>query len=427
MDFDIEVNGRIRITRLLTEDGRPSGIETRKVELPEGMPFKPANIRDLEGTDTLRRGFSAVIMAIGMRSALPREQAPGLFYAGDMAHGPTTVVESVASGKNTALEIDAWLTRRPEPVFEGRIKSHYLLPGSNPVPVSLETDFFGRPIHSPYLLSASPLTDGLEQMNLAYRSGWAGGIMKTAFDNVPIHIPAEYMFTFGPHTYANADNVSGHPLDRVCREVEQLIKQWPDRLTMASTGGPVTGNDENDRLGWQSNTRKLEAAGVMGIEYSLSCPQGGDGTEGDIVSQNAAITAKIIDWIMEVGSPDVPKLFKLTAAVTSIVPDPARHPQGAGQIPAEESRHHAGELLPHTGIPPRAGPPLGGRRRGRHERRRCDPHLQSDPRHGRPPGDRDLRQRRPDELQGCHGLPGAGRQDRPVLHHRHQVRLRHHP
>ena len=46
----------------------------------------------------------------------------------------------------------------------------------------------------------------------------------------------------------------------------------------------------------------------------------GDGTEGDIVSQNAALTAKIIDWILEVGSPDIPKLFKLTGAVTSIYP-----------------------------------------------------------------------------------------------------------
>jgi len=145
-------------------------------------------------------------------------------------------------------------------------------------------------------------------------------VMKTAFDNVPIHIPGEYMFTFNPTTYANADNVSGHPLDRVCREVEQLVKQWPDRLTMASTGGPVSGRDESDAAGWQSNTKKLESAGVMGIEYSLSCPQGGDGTEGDIVSQNAALTAKIIDWIMQVGDPDIPKLFKLSAAVTSIVP-----------------------------------------------------------------------------------------------------------
>jgi dihydropyrimidine dehydrogenase (NAD+) subunit PreA len=102
--------------------------------------------------------------------------------------------------------------------------------------------------------------------------------------------------------------------------VEQLVKQWPDRLTMASTGGPVTGHDESDAAGWQSNTKKLEEAGAMGIEYSLSCPQGGDGTEGDIVSQNAALTAKIIGWIMEVGNPDIPKLFKLTAAVTSIIP-----------------------------------------------------------------------------------------------------------
>ena len=89
---------------------------------------------------------------------------------------------------------------------------------------------------------------------------------------------------------------------------------------MASTGGPVTGNEDSDAKGWQSNTKKLEAAGVMGIEYSLSCPQGGDGTEGAIVSQNAALTAKIIDWIMEVSDPEVPKLFKLTAAVTSIIP-----------------------------------------------------------------------------------------------------------
>jgi dihydropyrimidine dehydrogenase (NAD+) subunit PreA len=184
----------------------------------------------------------------------------------------------------------------------------------------LETEFFGRKIISPYLLSASPSSDGLDQMNLAYQTGWAGGVMKTAFDNVPIHIPGEYMFTFNQYTYANADNVSGHPLDRVCRELEQLVKQWPDRLTMASTGGPVSGKDESDAAGWQSNTKKLESAGAMGIEYSLSCPQGGDGTEGDIVSQNAALTAKIIDWVMQVGDPDIPKLFKLSAAVTSIVP-----------------------------------------------------------------------------------------------------------
>ena len=320
IDHDIEVNGRIRVSRIIKNNLGVSGIETKKVQLPDGQTFKPANIRDQEGTEGIRNGFSQVVIAIGMRSTLPVEKALGTFYAGDITNGPTTVVEAVASGKNAAVEIDDYLNNQRGPAIIKTTKSIHNLPGYNPLPVSLATDFFGHQIQSPYLLSASPMTDGLEQMSKAYENGWSGGIMKTAFDNVPIHIPGGYMFTFGPYTYANADNVSGHTLDRVCHEVEQLVKKWPDRLTMASTGGPVTGHDENDKAGWQSNTRKLETSGVMGIEYSLSCPQGGDGTEGDIVSQNAALTAKIVSWIMEVGSADIPKLFKLTAAVTSIVP-----------------------------------------------------------------------------------------------------------
>ena len=321
IDFDIEVNGRIRVSKILTDSGGINGIETVKVDLPEDASFSPVNIRDIAGTNGTRVGFSAVIIAIGMRPNLPRiEQVEGLFYAGDFLTGPKTVVEATASGKNAAVEIDAWIQKKEKPKFKSPNKSYHALPGHRPVPVSLETEFFGRKIISPFLVSASPSTDGLEQMTKAYEAGWAGGVMKTAFDNVSIHIPGEYMFTFDSSTYGNSDNVSGHPLDRVCREVEQLVKQWPDRLTMASTGGPVTGNDNNDAAGWQSNTKKLESAGVMGIEYSLSCPQGGDGTEGDIVSQNAGLTAKIIDWIMQVGDPNIPKLFKLTAAVTSIVP-----------------------------------------------------------------------------------------------------------
>ncbi len=321
LDFDIEVNGRVRVARLITQNEKLIGIETIRQELPDNTRFSPSNVRDIAGSKGLRTGINTVIIAIGMRPSLPRgELTEGLFYAGDILTGPKTVVEATASGKNAAIEIDAWLQKKEKPEIKKLNKSYFGMPGYNPLPVPLETEFFGRRIISPYLISASPSSDGFNQMVKAYTAGWAGGVMKTAFDNIPIHIPSEYMFTFGPYTYANSDNVSGHHLDRVCFEVEQLVKVWPDRLTMASTGGPVSGNDENDAFGWQSNTRKLESAGAMGIEYSLSCPQGGDGTEGDIVSQNAALTAKIIDWIMQISDPDIPKLFKLTAAVTSIVP-----------------------------------------------------------------------------------------------------------
>ncbi len=355
LDFDIEVNGRVRVSRITKNNRGITGLETIKVQLLEGNPFSPANVRDVRGTEGTRTGFNEVIIAIGMRSTLPKEQTEGLFYAGDMSTGPKTVVQATASGKNAALEIDAYLKREKKPVIELATKSHYALPGYNPVPVSLETEFFGRKIISPYLISASPSTDGLEQMTKAYEAGWAGGVMKTAFDNVPIHIPGEYMFAFSPLTYANSDNVSGHPLDRVCREVEQLVKQWPERLTLASTGGPVTGQEECDAAGWQSNTKKLESAGAMGIEYSLSCPQGGDGTEGDIVSQNAALTAKIIDWIMRVGDPEIPKLFKLTAAVTSIVPILRAIRKVLEQYPHKKAGITLANSFPTLGFRPAAG------------------------------------------------------------------------
>ncbi len=355
LDFDIEVNGRIRVSKILKSGRKVTGLETVKVELPDGMSFSPANVRDLLGTEGKRNDINAVVLAIGMRPEMQRLQEAGLFYAGDLLTGPKTVVQAVASGKNAALEIDAYLKGAAKPEIKLATKSYTVLPGYNRVPVSLATEFFGRPIQSPYLISASPSSDGLQQMSLAYQAGWAGGIMKTAFDNVPIHIPGEYMFAYTPTTYGNADNVSGHPLDRVCREVEQLVKLWPGRLTMASTGGPVTGDDATDAAGWQSNTRKLEAAGAMGIEYSLSCPQGGDGTEGAIVSQNAALTAKIIDWIMQVGSPDVPKLFKLTAAVTSIVPILRAIRKVLDQYPTKKAGITLANSFPALGFHPAAG------------------------------------------------------------------------
>ncbi|MCU0276287.1 MAG: FAD-dependent oxidoreductase [Acidobacteria bacterium] len=314
----IEVSGRTKVTAIYRRGKRIAGLAVKKVALPAGAEFSPAAVREVPGSGQKRPDVEALIVAIGARADMQRIADPRVVYAGDCVNGPTTVVEAVAAGKNAALEVAALLERKEKPAFANRVKSVVELGGYVARPVSLATDFFGRPISTPFLLSAAPPSDGLEQMKKAYEAGWSGGIMKTAFDSIPIHIPGEYMHAFDPLTYGNCDNVSGHALDRVCREVGQLVKLYPDRLTVASTGGPVSGDDERDKAAWQGNTRKLENAGVMGIEYSLSCPQGGDGTEGDIVSQNAALTAKIVEWILVGGSPYVPKLFKLTAAVTSI-------------------------------------------------------------------------------------------------------------
>jgi dihydropyrimidine dehydrogenase (NAD+) subunit PreT len=320
IEYGIEVCSCSKPLAITHKGKKVTGLRIARMMLPKGKAPRPENFVVNQKESPIFREFDIVVSAIGSRSKMPIKKGKGIFYAGDMILGSATVVEAVATGKNTALEADAFLRNEKLPHFKNRAKSHAVLEGFNLCPVSLEAEFFGRKIRSPFLLSAAPHTDGYAQMRKAYEHGWSGGVMKTAFDNVPIHIPSEYMAVVGPSTYGNCDNVSGHPLDRVCKEVGQLIKEFPDRLTLASTGGPVTGRDDSDKSVWQSNTRKLENAGAMGVEYSLSCPQGGDGTDGDVVSQNAELSAKIIDWVMEASSEDNPKLFKLTAAVTSIQP-----------------------------------------------------------------------------------------------------------
>jgi len=302
----VNINAKSRITAILK-----GGKGIKIVRLDD-------KAKDIPGTEQVRTDLSFVVLAIKNIPVFQDQKQKGVFLAGDCRNGAATVVEGAASGKNAALEAHAFMQGRKAPAIPDNKKSAVTLEGRNMLPVSLETDFFGRKLRSPFLISASPHSDGYDQVKRAYEAGWPGVVMKTAFDGLHIHIPSEYMVTFTENTYGNSDNVSGHSLDRVCKEVARLVKEFPDRLTAASTGGPVTGDDEADKKAWQSNTLKLEKAGAMAIEYSLSCPQGGDGTKGDIVSQDPELAAKIIDWVMEVSNPEVPKLFKLTGAVTAI-------------------------------------------------------------------------------------------------------------
>ncbi|MDD5210745.1 MAG: FAD-dependent oxidoreductase [Elusimicrobiales bacterium] len=301
----ININGRSRITGIL----KGGGIKIVRLD---------DKSKDIPGTEQVRSDIQFTVLAIKNIPVFTDKKQKGVFLAGDCRNGAATVVEGTASAKNAAIEAHAYMQGQRAPAVKDNKKSHVILAGRDLRPVDLTTDFFGRKLKSPFIISASPHSDGYEQVKAAYKAGWPGVVMKTAFDGLHIHIPSEYMVTFTENTYGNSDNVSGHPLDRVCKEVARLVKEYPDRLTAASTGGPVTGNDEFDRKGWQSNTLKLEKAGAMAIEYSLSCPQGGDGTKGDIVSQDPELAAKIIGWVMEVSDPNIPKLFKLTGAVTAI-------------------------------------------------------------------------------------------------------------
>ena len=239
----IAVSGRVRVTEILRKGRSTTGLKMTRVTLPRGKKFHPRNVVDVKGTGQIRPDVDFVIIAAGARSSVKKSNSSGVFYAGDMMNGPTTVVEAVAAGKNAALDIDAFVfgrSKRNALKGDRPTKSHAVLPGRVMVPVPLTTNFFGREILSPFLLSAAPPSDGYRQMKKAYEAGWAGGIMKTSFDNIPIHIPSEYMFVFSKLTYANCDNVSGHALARVCREIERLRREYPDRIEYLRQSHGVT-------------------------------------------------------------------------------------------------------------------------------------------------------------------------------------------
>ena len=371
LEYGIDISTCSKPVEIVHQGKQVKGMRIVRMMLPKGKEPLPKNFVVNPKEAPVFRDFDLIISAIGSKPKMPAKKIKGVFYAGDLVLGSSTVVESVASGKNAALEADAFIRRKPAPRIANRAKSYASLTGAPLLPVPIEADFFGRKILSPFLLSAAPHTDGYIQMRKAYERGWSGGVMKTAFDNVPIHVPSEYMFVVGCSTYGNSDNVSAHPMDRVCKEVGRLVKEFPDRLTLASTGGPVTGRDEDDKRVWQSNTKKLENAGAMGVEYSLSCPQGGDGTCGDVVSQNAELTAKIIDWVMEASSDDNPKLFKLTAAVTAIHPIIKAIKEVFAKYPNKKAGVTLANSFPSLAFRKSPATALGRRRRHWHVRRGC--------------------------------------------------------
>lgn len=308
------VNLRHRV-RAIEKNPEGFALCAQRVRLRGGEAFHPRSMEDVEGTAYRLEGYGLVINATGMVGARP-ESGGNILLAGEADIGPASVVESVASGKAAA---EAMLARFNVAQSSPDETQRHALRGYIAAPVDFEVGIFGFRAENPFILSASPVADNCRMVQDAYRAGWAGAVLKTAFHNIPVKTPAAYMHCADRFSYANCDSVSPRPLTAVCRDVEQLRREFPNKLTMASTGTEMGRDDAFNRKNWLLSTRMLEDAGAMAIEYSLSCP-GTDGADEHGINQNVEKTTQIAEWILSAANPDVPKLFKLTASVPSIVP-----------------------------------------------------------------------------------------------------------
>ncbi len=109
LEHGIEISSCSKPLAITHKGKRVTGLRIARMMLPKGKSPRPENFVVNQKESPVFREFDLVISAIGSRSRMPLKKAKGVFYAGDMILGSATVVEAVATGKNAALEADAYL------------------------------------------------------------------------------------------------------------------------------------------------------------------------------------------------------------------------------------------------------------------------------------------------------------------------------
>ncbi len=181
---------------------------------------------------------------------------------------------------------------------------------------------------NPFWLASAPPSDKKFTVERAFRAGWGGAVWKTLGVDPPIvNVTSRY----GVHRSQdrkviginNIELISDRPLDVNLREIEELRREWPDRIIIGSIMAPI------DEGAWKDLAVKVANAGVHGIELNHGCPHGMcERGMGSAVGQVPDLVTKTTRWVRE--ATGVPVFAKLTPNVTDIlVPAKAAKDGGA--------------------------------------------------------------------------------------------------
>ncbi|MBL1430097.1 MAG: NAD-dependent dihydropyrimidine dehydrogenase subunit PreA [Robiginitomaculum sp.] len=174
-------------------------------------------------------------------------------------------------------------------------------------------------IHSinPFWLASAPPTDKKYNVERAFTAGWGGVVWKTLGEDPPVvNVTSRY----GVHKDTgrgilgmnNIELISDRPLEVNLREIEQVRKEWPDRVIIGSMMAPV-----EEEL-WKELAIKIANSGVHGIELNLGCPHGMcERGMGSAIGQVPELVENTTRWVREVV--DIPVFTKLTPNTTDIL------------------------------------------------------------------------------------------------------------
>jgi dihydropyrimidine dehydrogenase (NAD+) subunit PreA len=170
---------------------------------------------------------------------------------------------------------------------------------------------------NPFWLASAPPTDKYTNVVRAFEAGWGGVVWKTlGIDPPVINMSSRY----GVHHdrsrnvigINNIELITDRPLETNLREIEQIRKEWPDRVIIGSMMAPL------DEKTWKELAIKIANSGVHGIELNLGCPHGMcERGMGSAIGQVPELVEQTTRWVKEVV--DIPVFTKLTPNITDIL------------------------------------------------------------------------------------------------------------
>jgi len=189
---------------------------------------------------------------------------------------------------------------------------------------------------NPFWLASAPPTDKKINCERAFIAGWGGVVWKTLGDNPPgenppvVNVSSRYAVHKDTNRafigINNIELISDRPLEVNLREIEEMRKEWPDRVIIGSMMAPV------EEEAWKSLAIKIANAGVHGLELNLGCPHGMcERGMGSAIGQVPEMVEQVTRWVKEVV--DIPVFTKLTPNTTDIlIPAEAAQAGGADAV-----------------------------------------------------------------------------------------------
>nr|WP_154959392.1 NAD-dependent dihydropyrimidine dehydrogenase subunit PreA [Paenibacillus xylanexedens] len=167
---------------------------------------------------------------------------------------------------------------------------------------------------NPFWLASAPPTNTGYQIQRAFEAGWSGAVWKTLGEPI-INTSSRFAAVhFGGQRVAGFNNIeliSDRPLEVNLREIAETKKRFPDRAVVASL------MVEPKREKWHEIVKKVEAAGVDGLELNFGCPHGmAERGMGAASGQQPDLVELQTMWVKEVAT--TPVIVKLTPNITDI-------------------------------------------------------------------------------------------------------------